>query len=454
MKNTMLKRTLAFFLALTLAAGMLATGTGNFEPTKVYAAEYLYEATLEIASKGWSTYYTGLNYDMTGGTAGAIRQGAKLQVISEKVNKNGNTVAYVYSPDLGKNCYVSARYLKKVEQAPVATTPLYEATLDISSKGWSTYYPGINFDMTGDAAGAIRQGAKLTVYAEKVNKSGNTVAYVYSVDLGKYCYVSLRYIKKVEQAPVITPEAVCPVTPPVQAPAAACPVTPPAANKPAATTPVITPAASKPATTTPVITPVVTRPAVSKASAQAVVSEALKDYNNNPRYIYSGTPYNGSSYGRQWCVDYVQAMMERAGADFFDDKLCGTVDTLAIVVSEHGGTLYVTCDSKYKYNGVSTRTSLKNSGYKNTINFDFSCDNTMSVQSGDIIIYGCNNSYRFAHVGLCVETLGGGKFRTIEGNTSWNGYSNQCLNEKERSLSWSSGGYYIMGVLRPNYSGK
>ncbi len=422
MKNNILKRTVAFLLAFTLATGILAAG-GNVEPTKAYAAEYLYEATLEIASKGWSTYYTGLNYNMTGGTAGAIRQGAKLQVISEKVNKSGNTVAYVYSPDLGKNCYVSSRYLKKVEQTPVATAPLYEATLEIASKGWSTYYPGVNYDMTGDAAGAIHQGAKLTVYAEKVNKSGNTVAYVYSEDLGKFCYVSSRYLKKAEKTPVIT----CPITPSAE---------------------------TKPVTTKPVITPATTTSATTKASAQAVVSEALKDYNNNPRYIYSGTPYNGSSYGRQWCVDYVQAMMERAGADFFDDKLCGTVDTLAIVVSEHGGTLYVTCDSKYKYNGVSTRTSLKNSGYKNTINFDFSCDNTMSVQSGDIIIYGCNNSYRFAHVGLCVETLGGGKFRTIEGNTSWNGYSNQCLNEKERSLSWSSGGYYIMGVLRPNYSGK
>ncbi len=107
------KRVVALLVAFLLGVGSFSA-VGNSPTVVAYAQEYIYYATLDISSKGWSSYNTGLNYNMTGGTAGTIRQGAKLSVISEKVNKNGNKVAYVYSEDLKKNCYVSAKYLRSV----------------------------------------------------------------------------------------------------------------------------------------------------------------------------------------------------------------------------------------------------------------------------------------------------------------------------------------------------
>ena len=121
MKNSFINRAVALLVAFLLGVGSFSA-LGNSPTVVAYAQEYIYYATLDISSKGWSGYNTGLNYNMTGGTAGTIRQGAKLSVISEKVNKNGNKVAYVYSEDLQKNCYVSVKYLKKVEIIEIVTS--------------------------------------------------------------------------------------------------------------------------------------------------------------------------------------------------------------------------------------------------------------------------------------------------------------------------------------------
>ena len=75
--------------------------------------------------------------------------------------------------------------------------------------------------------------------------------------------------------------------------------------------------------------------------------------------------------------------------------------------------------------------------------------------SGDLIFF---NSNGINHIGIVVWCDGSTVY-TIEGNTSWANYKNQCLNEKKRSLDWSAKNYstgevsYIMGVLRPDFSG-
>ncbi len=80
---------------------------------------YEYEAILDLSSKGWNSYFTGSCRDMTGNSNGEIKNGATLYVLNEAKNVKGNLIAYVYSPDLGKKCYVTSRFLKKVENASV-----------------------------------------------------------------------------------------------------------------------------------------------------------------------------------------------------------------------------------------------------------------------------------------------------------------------------------------------
>lgn len=195
---------------------------------------------------------------------------------------------------------------------------------------------------------------------------------------------------------------------------------------------------------------------VAEKEAMKVVEVAVRDYNNTPRNIPGGTPYNGlNNDNAQWCVDYVQYILKSAGLKYFDDEQrCATPDNLAIKLSEYGGTLFITCEEEHMYEGSSARISLQSGpDYKNEINMIFA-DCTMEVRPGDIIIYGTDSVWRFGHAGLCIEILNGGCFKTIEGNTGWNSYKDQCLNQKERSLDFhATNGMYILGVLRPNYAG-
>ena len=193
------KRVVALLVAFLLGVGSFNT-VGNSPMVVVYAQEYIYYATLDIASKGWSGYNTGLNYDMTGGTAGTIRQGAKLSVINEMVNKNGNKVAYVYSEDLKKNCYVSVKYLKKVDTTENFTDSNGNAVLDFGDKNWSKYYPGINKEFTGGTSvpSGLKEGTELQVLKTVVNNKGTKVAYCYVPSVSVYCYISMRYVEELE----------------------------------------------------------------------------------------------------------------------------------------------------------------------------------------------------------------------------------------------------------------
>ena len=198
MKNNV-KRVVAVLVAFLLGVGSFNV-LGNSPTVIAYAQEYIYYATLDIAFKGWSAYNTGLNNDMTGGTAGKIRQGAKLSVISEKVNKNGNKVAYVYSEDLKKNCYVSVNYLNKVEITETVITSDVNAMLDFGTRTWSKYYPGLNKEFTGGTAipNGLKEGTELQVLKTVVNSTGTNIAYCYVPSVGVYCYISMSVVKELE----------------------------------------------------------------------------------------------------------------------------------------------------------------------------------------------------------------------------------------------------------------
>ena len=90
---------------------------GNPINTNVSTTQYLYVGTLDISSTTWTVYVPdNKSFEMNGGAAGEIKQGSKLYVINEKTNSKGNLVAYVYSEDLKVNCYVTAKFIKKIEE--------------------------------------------------------------------------------------------------------------------------------------------------------------------------------------------------------------------------------------------------------------------------------------------------------------------------------------------------
>ena len=182
---------------------------------------------LDLTSVGWASYNAGLNENMTGGTAGKLYPGAKLEIINEKTNANGVLVCRVYAPDLGVECYVNKKYIKLESEkvaptvtptvaptvaptlAPTATptvvptatptpvpavTKVY-GTLDLSSAGWKSYNAGLNANMDGGTAGTLYPGAKLEILEECTNAKGTLVYKVYSGDLNKECYVTAKYVK-------------------------------------------------------------------------------------------------------------------------------------------------------------------------------------------------------------------------------------------------------------------
>lgn len=112
-KNGFVARMLVFCMSFVMMVSVITVGSSALTPVKASEQEFPYTGTLDVSAKGWDEYYPGLNYDLTGGKAGTIRQGAKLTVISEQTNKNGNKVSYCYSEDLQQYCYVSSRYICK-----------------------------------------------------------------------------------------------------------------------------------------------------------------------------------------------------------------------------------------------------------------------------------------------------------------------------------------------------
>lgn len=100
----------AFLIAIVVLLGHVMTG----REYEVFASEFPYYGTLDIQWKGWKSYNAGINYNLTGGTSGTLKQGDALKVLNEKKNESGNMVSYCYSETLGY-CYVSSRYIVRTE---------------------------------------------------------------------------------------------------------------------------------------------------------------------------------------------------------------------------------------------------------------------------------------------------------------------------------------------------
>ena len=136
----------------------------------------------------------GMNPEMTGGTYGAIYQGAKLDILSEHTNSKGVLVYRVYSHDLSRECYVSAKYVT-LEQASVVVPEVVPENDKVYGTLTATRYNvGINANLTGGTLGEIKKGAQLEILEEVTNASGVKVYRVYSPDLNKECYVSAKYV--------------------------------------------------------------------------------------------------------------------------------------------------------------------------------------------------------------------------------------------------------------------
>ena len=175
--------------------------------TKVYG-------TLDLTSVGWSSYSVGINADFTGGTHGKLYPGAKLEILEECTNAKGTLVYKVYSDDLKKECYVTAKYVKvnSTVVIPSQTVPevnhvnnMVYGTLDLTSVGWSSYSVGTNANFTGGTLGKIYQGAQLDILDEIINSAGNKVYCVYSHDLKAECYVSAKCVKISEGSQGVIP---------------------------------------------------------------------------------------------------------------------------------------------------------------------------------------------------------------------------------------------------------
>ncbi len=452
------------------------------ENKQIFAQEYLYDATLDLSSVGWSGYNTGLNFDLTGGTAGTIYPGEKLSVISEKTNKSGNKVAYVYSESLKKNCYVSSRFLKKIEGTDLKietaaklnfkrsdklkefaslVDELYESknyknVESLSSKRASNIaIKGVYADIESMHEMFIDCGIdtlEKKIYVATYNNQTEELE-----KNKKFCESFYQYFELIKESLTDYKNRLSNAS-----------YFEKLFN------------GSKINNTINDCTKLITgleevlsediyavQTNAVESPVKKVIEAAEQEYGGKPQYLPGGKAYNGlKSSTRSWCVDFVQFLLKKSGEEYVKNDLCGTVDKLAISVSDFGGTFYITCDSSYKYYDenkgklVIARKSLQEQNeYTGKITMNFDYDSSMTVKPGDIIIYGCAPTYRFAHVGLCVEVNEDGSFKTIEGNVSAKignkNYSNQCLNAKERSLDWSAsdkaGTHYILGVLRPDY---
>jgi len=181
------------------------------EPSETTTLKY---GILDLSSKGWTEYNVGLDKDMYADKAYTIRNGATFEILGKYKNSKGNTVYHVYLYDLKMKCYISAAYVKEVENLVVPTvtaTPKPTATptpsptpqpdnrlygtLDLSTTTWSSYNVGLDKDMNADKAYNIKNNAKLEILGEYTNTKGNKVYQVYSYDLKMECYINAKYVR-------------------------------------------------------------------------------------------------------------------------------------------------------------------------------------------------------------------------------------------------------------------
>lgn len=85
------------------------SGTSWAKPLEGEAKVY---GVLDLGTSGYTSYNVGLNVEMYADKAYPIKNGATLEILGKYTNSKGNEIYHVYSPDLGFECYVSAKYVK------------------------------------------------------------------------------------------------------------------------------------------------------------------------------------------------------------------------------------------------------------------------------------------------------------------------------------------------------
>lgn len=149
--------------------------------------------TLDLSSKGWSSYNVGTNADMYADKAYTLKNGASFEILDEAVNSKGTKVYKVYSNDLKMECYVVAKFV----DVDYSDVELY-GVLDLSSKGWSSYNVGLDVDMNANKAYTVYNGSRFRLLGKSYNAKGNEIYKVYSYDLKMDCYVAAKYVKETE----------------------------------------------------------------------------------------------------------------------------------------------------------------------------------------------------------------------------------------------------------------
>lgn len=162
--------------------------TSNLQKPTVADKTY---GMLDLSATNWSGYNVGLDKDMYADKAYTIRHGAKLEILGKYTNAKGNQVYHVYSFDLGRECYISAKYVK-IEEDKIETESY--GYLELPST-WKAYNVGTTVDMYADKAYTIYPGAKLKILGEYTNSKGNKIYQVYSYDLEMNCYIAAKYVK-------------------------------------------------------------------------------------------------------------------------------------------------------------------------------------------------------------------------------------------------------------------
>lgn len=401
-KSILMKTAACFIVVIILVITFFTVVTTTKSMTMVFSRNYLYDGTLDISFSGWSGYNAGLNFDLSGGTAGTLKQGAKLLVISENTNRYGNNVSYCYSEDLKKYCYVSSRYIVKDNISEIQE----QAVLDISVNGWKTYNTGLNYNLTGGTAGTLKNGAKLIVINEKTNSYGNKVSYCYSEDLRKYCYISSKYIK----FNTINSEN--------------------------------------------------TGNIKENTYRENIVKIALAEYEiyKNAGQLKEPIKYNynygvkSGLYGSPWCADFVCWCAAEAGIPMSIFPHEEDLKVFAANGYTYYGRYYNNYSLAYVPHLSEYLTKFCNAVYY-SLGSDAVRNGVYIPQAGDLIIYG-KNGENYMHIGLIVNYNSATKeITTIEGNTSSGSYTIGCVGKKVRTYNKADlgGGWYIQGYISPNY---
>ena len=168
--------------------GYISSRFINFYPSVEYTSS---EKVIGKGKLVASWVNLGLNWEMTGGTAGRVVKGEIFDVYERKLTDTGYRYR-VYAHNAGVYGFISGRFL---EFTP--TKDYQEEKADII--GYATLTAkwvnlGLNWEMTGGTAGRVVKGETFDVYARKLTDTGYKY-YVYAHTAGVYGFISGRFVE-------------------------------------------------------------------------------------------------------------------------------------------------------------------------------------------------------------------------------------------------------------------